>query len=249
MTSWMQLPWRTIRDRTGLEAAETLSDAVDSAMPHLHAGGWRTDASNGRMTAEWKQSFDTDDVEAVETTVTIRKWSVSKALVHVELCIETMVDLPSEAVVRCHPDLIDPLLDEPSRLVELIGSLMRRAAESSDPLPLRPPQRRRHADFGPGDAMDLAEAAMIHDMDATLPMRIEAWEATPLSPKTRRIVGSGREALEHAAQDVETGAVRLSKKVGGAAWLQPETSFVIGDGFDAMDLLRIHRALDERGRS
>jgi len=242
VTDWTDMPWRAMRDPASIEAADAAIDAMALALDEIPNDAWREERPAGGALSCWTAiKKDADDVEiAVDILVEHPVGGLCRASVDVE-----HAGITRTARIVCDPELIEHLLDDPQGMIGTVSRLLTKAVETTDCMPTTRSPRMDHAGLDAEGASMLVEEAERCGMDPSAPVRIETWGPCPMSRSVVRTTGSGLQRIETMLDDV-LSSVKLSAHADRSVWLSPLISTVDSDGFDAMQLLQIHRAIAER---
>jgi hypothetical protein len=227
-----------MRSAASVDAATSTIEAIDAAVDGVHHETWHQGDPSGGALSCWTASDEDEDGVAIEIDLIVEAplGGLSHVCIHVERGTAT-----SDATVVCAPALVEHLFEVPTALMRFVSGLLSDAIGTEDAMPAARPSRTGHADLDPEGARMLVAQADRHDMDPSKGIRIDTWGPCPLSPSTIMTTGSGRRVVEIMDDEVAT-AVRLSVNPSGAVTLEPLVETLQSDGFDAMELLKIHRA-------
>lgn len=237
MTDWRTIPWAVNTTDAAVRKARAMIEDVKEALEVLKDRDWKRGRPDAYVHTNW--NVDGTGKEHASTSLEIMVQDLSESIALVGLLVETGGS--SRTVhVTCSAEIFEHLHGQPGEMVRLTSELLSTAIEAEDRVmdAWEAGTGRRKAD--PQEAMRLFEIAERHVVDMSKPIMVERSGSSPLSPSSIRIVGSMKAHADPSAY-VAAARIRLSVHPGGVLQLKNETSTMRSDGFDAMEILHMHR--------
>jgi hypothetical protein len=240
VTDWRTMPWAVSATDMAVEETRELIRQTAEALELLEGRCWKREDPKPRLLCGW--SVD-DRKDGRETSLAVMVDTLNEAFVTIGMFVGIAAS-NRMVYVNCDVRIVEHVHDRPVELVRFISELYSAAIASEDRVAATKEVVTRRGGMDAGSALAMFEMAERHGMDPSRPVRIERWGSSPLSPSSTRVVGSMKSHTDVSA-DETPGRVRITAHPNGGLTLKPEMRVVHSDGFDAMEILHMHRTASE----
>lgn len=239
MTNWSDMPWTAMHDGGAAASTIRMVEAISKTLPEMENAEWRPLPLTHRMNGSWR--CERTEVDGTTKSMEVHTYTFQH-LMHVDVRIAG--DGEWRCTVRCHGSLISHPDETPIETARIVARLFDRAVNAERVVENRRPVIHRDADLTPAEAVMMVEEAALQGIDATRPFEVERWGPTPLSPSSTAVDQDDDGRVRETDHGAPTAVVRLSLLSGGAVSLQPFVDLYQCHGFDALEMLRMHRYME-----